>query len=413
MNNIVTVFEHDSIYINKGYPKLTLEEFKALQLFHKEKNFPYYDLVNKGVRFCEYVGVLQVGKLTIEVLPKTDRNNDTKYWRSLLIDMLKSSGIFDTKAPTSAQLKLKSNFVLNHYFEMFISEVEQLLHYGLIKRYRKTEQNSFSLKGKLLFSKHLSSNFVHHERFYVQHAIYDYEHLFNQVLLKTLCLLRHINFKHKLSGRLATLILNFPELKDIKVSESTFENILYDRKNQGYQKAIEIAKLLLLNYHPDINGGRNHVLALMFDMNQLWEKFVLKALQRNNDGKFNIYGQTSKKFWKTKGGKIKNMKPDIVIESREQQFYILDTKWKNIGESYPSDDDLRQMFTYHKYHKHAHVFLVYPGERYKILRGAFMNELVNHEESKNQCSIIKVMISRGNAIGQKELAEKIFEFIEI
>ncbi len=136
--------------------------------------------------------------------------------------MIKTVWGFDVKSTGSSSLKLKLNSILELYFELFISEVEYLLHRGLIKRYRKNEGNQTSLKGALQFSKHISQNLVHKERFYVKYTQYSNEHTIHEILFKTINLLAHINSKPLLKGRIGALTLNFPEMKEIKVNESTF-----------------------------------------------------------------------------------------------------------------------------------------------------------------------------------------------
>ncbi len=83
-------------------------------------------------------------------------------------------------------------------------------------------------------------------------------------------------------------------MPDIKVSDSLFSKIKFNRKNLAYKNAIAIAKMILLQYHPDIINGRNDVLALMFDMNKLWEKFVLVSLK---DKDITVKGQNKKCFF--------------------------------------------------------------------------------------------------------------------
>ncbi|MBP3193484.1 hypothetical protein NATSA_12485 [Natronogracilivirgula saccharolytica] len=39
--------------------------------------------------------------------------------------------------------------------------------------------------------------------------------------------------------------------------------------------------MILLNVHPDISRGRDYVLALMFDMNDLWEQYAALQIRRH------------------------------------------------------------------------------------------------------------------------------------
>jgi 5-methylcytosine-specific restriction enzyme subunit McrC len=390
-----TVFEYESLKFAANDPIL-----QSLQRFFKEKDFPYYSLVHNGVRFCEYVGVIQVGKTVIEILPKADRNKTDLGWREMLIGMLRSVGIFNIHAPSAANLTLKPNAILDLYFELFLQETEKIIHHGLAKSYHQVEKNSTALKGSLQFSKHIQQNLVHQERFFVKTSIYDHKHALNCVLLKTVKLLQHINTNSKLNSRIAALTLLFPELPNINVNAAWFEKLVYNRKTERYQKAIEIAKLLLLNYHPDLKTGRNDVLALLFDMNLLWEQFVFKSLQLHlKDCK--VLAQTSKPFWNT----VK-MKPDILIQ-KDDENVVLDTKWKNIGDNNPSPEDLRQMYAYSRFHKDATTALVYPSSKNDIKQGVFKDNL------GKKCSVIKLAVAESNDIKkwQIEIASYIIEKI--
>lgn len=408
----ITVFEHESLRRDRGEEKLTPNQLEALQSFYGEKGVPYYSLIHNGVKFNNYVGVIQVGKTVIDILPKSDKNNDDNNWRKILIDMLHAVGIFDIHAPSTSSLQLKTNSILDHYFELFIKELEYLLYRGLVKKYRKTEGNTTVFKGSIQFAKHLNKNIVHQERFYVSYTTYDNEHQLHSILHKTLILLKQINTNVQLSSRLGSLLLDFPEMNDIKVSEAMFDRIELDRKTEPYKNALQIARLILLNYHPDVRQGVNSVLALMFDMNMLWEQFVYVSLKKHKSKETTIAAQNVKNFWKPTSGYPSKMKPDIVLNKNKANCIVLDTKWKNLSGNSPSPQDLRQLFVYMKYYTARKVALVYPGPESNIMTGTYYQHatgLLSNEE----CSAISSVVTGDIRAWQKQLNDQIIKWCEL
>jgi 5-methylcytosine-specific restriction enzyme subunit McrC len=405
--NHIVVFEHEAIRFDAGDKRISEEQFIALQKYFG-KGVPYFGLRYNGIQFNEYVGVIQVGKTIIEVLPKADKNEgDDKKWRNILTGMLAAIGNFDVKATSQSNLKLKPNNVLDLYFKMFIEEVEYLLHNGLIKQYRKKEGNVTALKGSLQFGKHLQQNLTHQERFYVRHSTYDVNHAFHFILYKTIKLLKQINTNMGLQNRIGSLLLHFPEMPDIKVTDATFKKLAFTRKNMSYKKAIEIAKLLLLQYHPDVSKGRNNVLALMFDMNKLWEQFVYVSLRKHKDAGTTVSGQSFKYFWNPEKGNRSKMIADIVINKVEpDNCFVLDTKWKNLNGYNPSPEDLRQLYVYHEYYGAKKVALIYPGNGNEFTqnKGKYLDPITEKELEK-ECSVILLPVEQSIKAWQASIAD--------
>lgn len=407
----IVVFEHERLYIDKGEKQISLDQFKALQQYYGS-GIPFFKLIHNGIQFNEYVGVIQIGKTLIEVLPKADKNSklEENKWRNILIGMMRSVGGFDIKSTSSSHLKIKPNTILDLYFELFIMEVEYLLHSGLVKKYRKKEGNVSALKGSLQFNKHIQYNIVHQERFYVRHISYDVDHQLHFILYKTIQLIKQLNTNASLHSRIGSLLLNFPEMPDIKVTEATFNKLSFNRKTAHYKKGIEIAKLLLLHFHPDVSKGRNNVLALMFDMNVLWEKFILKSLRKHKEVHSQITAQTSKYFWKPVKGNRSYMKPDIWIQNGEESI-ILDTKWKNLNGYNPSPDDLRQMYVYHEYYEAKKVALVYPGNKNDKREGLFLDPISSKPLNK-ECSVITIAVESNIKKWQENISEQFKNYLQ-
>ena len=401
----ITVFEHQSIRTDGGAMGLSDEQLASLQNYYGSGS-PYFSLIHKGVQFNEHVGIIQVGDTLIEVLPKADKFSDDKdTWRTLLVGMIKEVYNLDVRTTSSANLKLKPNALLDLYFELFIKEVEYLLHAGLVKKYRKEEGNNTSLKGNLLFAKHLQKNSTHQERFYTTYTTYDVKHPLHQIVYKAILLLNKINTNTSLQSRIGSLLLNFPEMPDIKVSPSLFKKITFNRKTLSYKKAIEIAEMILLHYHPDISKGHNDILALMFDMNKLWEEFVYVSLKKHKPSHYGISAQTNKYFWMHDSGKKSSIKPDIVLSLTQDEVIVLDTKWKNLNGLNPTADDLRQLYVYHQYYQAKKVALIYPG-RTNTINGKYFNTTAPYLSDKI-CSVLSLEENKDIKNWQKEIFNKI------
>ena len=354
---IVRVFERDKIFYGKGH-ELTEEQFNTLVKYNDQNDQKYFSVIHRGIRFSQYVGVVKVGNLLIEIAPKldnTEASDSHGYWQKVLLDMLRECRILSPSAPTKADLRLKNNSLLDLYFELFVDEVEYLYRRGLIKRYVSKSENAKAVKGRIEFTEHIRKNVIHKERFYVNYNNYSFNHLINQILLKTLNVIEDVSDDASLSGRISKLRFAMPELDDINVSGKLFERITFDRKNEKYRDAIQMAELLLLNYSPDITTGRNNLLALLFDMEQLFEEYVFRRLKkyaRAND--FSVLRQTSKKFWRSR-----TIRPDILLK-KDGHTFVMDTKWKSLSKVHPSVDDLRQMFVYNQYFGSNLSVLIYP-----------------------------------------------------
>jgi len=380
------VFEHQAIrageellFYNGGESLLqVLHEryITALWKLYDEEKRPFFKPIRNGIRFCEWVGVIKVLDLTLEILPKAD--NDQNYgstdeqakWQGILIDMLRVCRRLHTPTVSDAALRLKSNSLLDLYIQRFIDEVCYLLNSGLIKKYRREEVNSHALKGKLLLQKNITKNIVHQERFYTARRSYDKDHLLHQILSKAIKILPRICNNQYLVSLCYQLQLQFPEVSEVKIDAGTFDKLVFDRKSAPYEKAIQIAKLLLLNYRPDVSAGNANSIAILFDMNNLWEEYVYRVLVKGSGGKFIVHNQRSTGFWNHQSV-YRTLKPDIVIEgiiNGEKRYVVVDTKWKNIYD-HPKNvsmDDLRQMFAYHHYFEASSCYLLYPGTDNKL-----------------------------------------------
>jgi 5-methylcytosine-specific restriction enzyme subunit McrC len=418
-NKTIQVFEYELLETKtQGFE---VSHWEALGKYNEQHGGNFFRLTHNGVKFQQFVGVIQVGNITIEILPKigkdADPNGSKIEWQQVLIDMLRECSWMHIHSHEKASLQYKFNSVLEAYLELFLMECEMLLRRGLVKKYRTESSNCTSLKGKLLFAQNIQKNLVNQERFYTKHQVYDRDNIFNQIILKALKLIPTISQSPLLKDRVFNLLISFPELEDIVVYESTFENLVYNRKTSHYQEAIQIAAMLLLNYRPDISSGHNNILAILFDMNDLWEEYIYRQLQLNMPKGWDIQPQDEKKFWKqTKTNWQKSIKPDIVITANNSSV-ILDTKWKLPEDNIPNDNDLKQMFVYNEYWAGKTAILLYPHAVFKeeplYLEGEFYSKSKTETLSTmHSCGVMKISVLDESKELDIKIGERIQGFIQ-
>ena len=401
----IQVFEHQKLKYDKSedFQKCHFDAMVKFNDLHQNK---YFTVIDKGILFKSYVGVIQVGGLTIEILPKADKKADAdkNLWQSVLLNMLKVCKRIRVESVSETQLKKRHHSILDVYFEIYLTEIERLVNKGLIKRYQKNQSNQNALKGKLLFAKNIQQNLVHRERFYCEHQVYDRNHLLHQILYKGLQILKTF-VNDALKDRLNRLLFEFQEIENIEISEKHFRKIVFDRKNSDYQKAFDIAKIIILNYSPSLNYGSENLLTLLFDMNALWEEYIFRILQKHKKDEEKVFSQESKRFWKNKC-----IRPDIIFKTKKETF-VIDTKWKIIETNNPSDEDLKQMFVYNLHWDAEKTLLLYPktGQTDSSFEEFHYDKL----DKKKKCKTGFVDITEGGSIKSSEkIAEEIFSKLE-
>jgi 5-methylcytosine-specific restriction enzyme subunit McrC len=394
----IRVFEYSHISISEWFTEKHFEQIVKYNEMHGNK---YFNIGNKRIYFKNYVGVIQVGNLTIEILPKADKEvgEDTKnMWHNALVYMLYVCGYMNIDSISQADLQIKQLTLMDLFNKVFFSEVEAIVHQGLIRKYQYNTDNRNFLKGRLIFSKHITQNHLHKEKFYTSAQVYDHDNIFNQILLKALKILKMKNKSNRFYSDACGLLYYFDNISNVNITDSIFKSLEFNRNTAKYETAVTLARLIIHNYSPDIKTGNNNVIGLLFDMNMLYEKVVYRLLKRHEvkyqRNHLKLYSQYSEIFWNNK-----TIRPDIMgeyISSSDQtkKRFIIDTKWKRPYDGNPADDDLKQMFAYNVHFGAYSSILVYPDCSRQIPKTELFKESVSikQEYKKHSCSTFYIQM---------------------
>lgn len=370
--------------VNKEYSdvKFLPVYFRSLVQWNERQKQKYITSGYHSISFKNYVGVIQVKGLIIEILPKADKiaTSDKSLWKEALLYMLSVFNNLNIYHSTPAFLKTRNVSLMDFFIRIFIEETFDILHKGLVKKYRHIEKNNTFIKGKIFFKENIKQNLLNKEKCFVRMSTYDYQNIYNGILKTAINILRATFLGNKSTNeQLQNLDIHFEEIKPVAPRTIDWDRITYNRKNSHYKKAVNISRLIIENCNPDIQAGKNDILAFLFDMNKLFETFIAKQCVKasKEETELLVVSQNSKSFWKRQ-----TIRPDLFFKCNNHNI-IADTKWKLI-QTKPSSDDLKQMYVYNIYWQSCISFLIYPSqsssEENKIINNFASTELLHNFE---------------------------------
>ena len=407
MNRVLTCTEYDRINIVAAKPsetQITYEQAEQLDQLIKNKSIPKGTISwhRNSIKCANYCGIAQLPNLTIEILPKIygQELQEFSSSRKALISMLQVAKVHHLYRSKTAQVSLQRKTLLDILIIAFCEELSIQLSRGMIREYVSKEENLHVLKGKLLTEMQFKVNLCHTARLFCRYDEFMEDNLANQILKFTLKLLYRLAHSDQTKNLINELLMHFTTVRNERISRNTeFPRI--DRTKSGYSSLLDYCKLFIDNYYPDVVAGDGRGLAILFDMNQLFERWVVAKL-RPFARKENLRLRSQKPQWyfgkwkETNGGRdIFRMKPDIsFLKQNGSPDIIADAKWKNLDQEDSkmkiSQSDLYQMQSYANRYEVKTLILFYP------LQKSFTKKriLQIHGSHKSTLEIIPVDITQ-------------------
>jgi 5-methylcytosine-specific restriction enzyme subunit McrC len=335
------------------------EHLDALGAYWERTNTTAFTLGHRSVRLGHHVGYLRVGRVSLEVYPKLGRDRPDQDWRGLMLHMLRVVAGVRLAPQEHAELRHRSGDLYELLVERFVAESERLLREGLVRRYREVEGNESALRGRLVVARQLQENLARPDRLSVAYEVFDADNLPNRILHRALERVLRTTSSVELRGRSEAALDGFPTVSPGPIRPAEWQVLRVDRRTQRYQEALELARMILRDERPDLRWGEREVIALLFDMNALFESYLEKAL-RGVPG-VRVRSQARRRFWSSPEGPSRIAKPDLLVyQDGCETPLVVDAKWKVPDSSGAADNDLRQVFAYLHTFGSSRGVLVYP-----------------------------------------------------
>lgn len=383
MRPVVTLFEHQRV----GYADLGLDinapSLRALDDLNAQFKTDLIILERTALRATQYVGMLQVPGLTLQILPKIDYEPLTERLspeesavRNFLLLLLYARDIH-LHPQTLATLRTTRGPWLDVLTHLFAAELQTQIQQGLHQDYQWREDTLPYLRGRWDVMRQFSRRPNLHQGLEVTHEDYTLDTPFNRLFRWTAHTLARLSLQPENRRRLAYLedwlqpvhLPSHPNPGDV-------ERIVFNRLNERFRPAYELAVLFLKGFTEQLFHGTQRSVAFVLDMNRLFESFVANVLLKHphrllpltwQDAKIYVQGGPILRYLatiETTGSPLFRLKPDIIVGDPVSPFLIIDTKNKALPTSnYAAgvdEGDIYQMVTYALRFRCPQVLLLYP-----------------------------------------------------
>lgn len=365
---LLQVLEHEWLPIRAGGGQsLSLQQATRLERLADSLPARALEWRRAAVKFTQFCGVIQLGELTIEVLPKIARHErDVQLCRQVLVRLLQMTGSLPPHSIGEASLGQQRHALLDVFIEHFRSMIAQQMQLGLIRRYMPMQDELSTVRGRIDLVRQVRLNAFTPQRVQCRFDEFDIDNAYNQVLRHVLGLLLRRTHHPDIKRGLNELLIHLAAVTDRTFTPEQVEELAFDRLNQRWQSVFQRCADFLRALHPNVTAGGMPALALLFDMNRLFEGYVTWRMRRTfKDHQIQAQGPRRYLAVNQAEQEVFQLRPDISVLQGKQVIAIADAKWKILEPEERkqgiSAADLYQLTTYAQRYQCQRLALIYPA----------------------------------------------------
>lgn len=355
----------------------------------------------KGLRAQDQVGVLHVGSIGIEILPKIDNPGDAPAGASPgsgtgasgaapdgaqsaahnLLHMLACAHNIPVSEQDMVTLAAQPVAWFDLLIRLFAGGLYRQLFSGLSHDYTVQEETLPVLRGRWDIQRQVLRHGEQRHIFDVTYDAFSPDIPLNQVFRHVIHELRWLaqdTETRRLLGSLADWFQPVSELREI--TPALLESIYFNRLNARFEPSFNLARLFLSGSAVRPTRGDLPASGFVFDMNALFERFAAAFITRHaakvlpdalRDAAVIPQGEGMRLYLaRSEGQPVARLRPDLLFKRRggsqgeNPTLLIADTKYKRLDPAQRkagvAPEDLYQMLAYSVRLNCPRILLLYP-----------------------------------------------------
>ena len=376
---ILTLFEHETIAFAWQSRHVGILERLAAQSGGEVLRPTTHNGV-PVLKASQFVGIVRLGDVTIQILPKIYRRNAPTEKRSEeatrnLLHLLAYAGTLQIRQAVIASLLQRRSDWFEILTSLFATHLTAEWQRGAARTYQTIEEELPVLKGSWRIAEQLRRP----ERRHLFAVTYDEltaDNQLNRVLrfvVERLWRLTRDLDNRRLLGELRQWMEDVALVPAVTARQAGPE--LITRLNSRYEPLLNLARLFLDGGALQLTSGDLSNFAFVFDMNRLFEGFVAGFLARHRAEilpqaleNCEILPQTrgAARWLAQVGGRdVFRLEPDLALRQGEAFPILIDTKYKQLNPDKATtlgvaQEDFYQMYAYATRYGCPRVILLYP-----------------------------------------------------
>ena len=230
----------------------------------------------------------------------------------------------------------------------FVYQLKKALFRGLLQGYRKIEEATCIVRGRIRFNDQLKERYGDFPPVEIVYDDFTEDIEENRILKAAIEHLKRIRLRSDASKK---MLLHYQHVLRLVTlvgyDPRQLPNFSFTRLNSHYTSAIHLAKLILQSASFDLIHGRVGASTFLIDMNQVFEDFVRVALREalNLSDKSFPKGTGSYKLFLDEGKRVR-LKPDLSWWEDGSCVFLGDVKYKTAQNDNATNPDLYQLLAY-------------------------------------------------------------------
>jgi 5-methylcytosine-specific restriction enzyme subunit McrC len=359
--------EHETILVGEA-PGARITEGDVAQLLRAQGAATALGWIDRNsVRTSEQVGVIAAPSIRLEILPKIDSVGSGAA-RTVLVRMLASVWGITIHEGELAQMATQKRDLLEIFIHLFALRLNTEVRKGLGRTYQQHRDDLPRLRGKLDAIRQYSLNAAYPQRLACVFDELTANNALNRLLLCTVHMLRRRTNVSATEHLLRETAFHFEDVELLPAEVVLRERLFLAPSNRRWRPVESLARLLLEGSYQATHLGVRDGIALLFDMNRLFESYVANLISKiahRLGYAITEQGPHRGLVADSEGQVLMSTRPDIHIDL-DGRIIILDTKWKQLVAKPAlgiTAEDLYQMHAYHHVYGASETVLIYPKAR--------------------------------------------------